>query len=289
LDANYAFGAGYVPVEQNANQPHLKFPPPSPFTHIAETRRVYVWFATALCAAFIVIAFILMLKLHELRNRPKMVNYRNQVVEDSGWEATNNRFRVALSGFCIAACTLSLVDMYMIKRRFISYILASFQFWLFVGFLILFAMDVQNVGKTKNLSCPSGSLVVPITCVYWQFYGTCWMDFETFFVLMVYLLYEFIYRIFATYDTFYFFADSEWLRNHSLFVEQTDREAFDWKRYTMDTGKEYYYSPSLGISTCSRPKNFVEPEGIAPQPVVYTTPAPIIYSATPYTAPAVPM
>jgi hypothetical protein len=73
-------------------------------------------------------------------------------------------------------------------------------------------------------------------------------------------LVEFFIRSNFSWSTFYFYADSEWLRNHSLFVEGTDREAYDWKRFTMETGRDYFYSPSLGISTIARPRNYIEPD-----------------------------
>jgi hypothetical protein len=261
LPSNWAWGPGNISVEESANQPRATFPPPSPFTHIAETRRACVWIAIAATAAFVIIAFILMLKLHELRIKVKSVNSRNERMSISGWQLTNNRFRVSISGFCIGAAVFSLIDNYIFKRRFVSYLLGGALFWIMVGYYVIFAMDVKQVGETKDWPCPASSLTVPIKCVFWPYYGTCWMDFCTAFLIMTYLIYEFLFRVNMTYDTYYFFADSEWLRNHSLFVQQTDREAFDWKRFVMDTGKEYYYSPSLGISTCMRPKNYIEPEG----------------------------
>jgi hypothetical protein len=265
MESNWAWGPGDIPVEESANQPRAKFPPPSPFTHIAETRRVYVWMTIAATFAFVSIAFILMLKLHELRIKVKTVDSRNDIIVSAGWPMTNNRFRVSISGFCIAACVFSLIDSYIFRRRFISYLLAGGLFWILVGYLVIFSMDVMQVGEAKNMTCTGGSTAVPVKCVYFPYYGTCWMDWCTATLITIYLIYEFLYRVNATYDTYYFFADSEWLRNHSLFVEQTDREAFDWKKYTMDTGKEYYYSASLGISTCMRPKNYIEPEGYVEQ------------------------
>eukprot|EP01000_Liburna_glaciale_P005531 NODE_5364_length_391_cov_491.146199_g4302_i0.p1 GENE.NODE_5364_length_391_cov_491.146199_g4302_i0~~NODE_5364_length_391_cov_491.146199_g4302_i0.p1 ORF type:complete len:89 (-),score=20.07 NODE_5364_length_391_cov_491.146199_g4302_i0:123-365(-) len=74
---------------------------------------------------------------------------------------------------------------------------------------------------------------------------------------LAFFLYEYVFRV-TGWDTFYFYADSEFLRVSSLFFPTTDREAYDWKKYTMETGREYYYSPTLGISCQHRPKNYME-------------------------------
>eukprot|EP00995_Heteronema_vittatum_P001688 NODE_123_length_1869_cov_1915.634066_g84_i0.p1 GENE.NODE_123_length_1869_cov_1915.634066_g84_i0~~NODE_123_length_1869_cov_1915.634066_g84_i0.p1 ORF type:complete len:534 (-),score=238.15 NODE_123_length_1869_cov_1915.634066_g84_i0:268-1797(-) len=269
-NANWAWGPGKVPVEKSSNAPRTTFPPPSPFTHIAETRRVYVWSFIALLAIFVVVAFILAMKLHELRIKPRQVDTRNFVTHQPGWPQSNNRTRLAISSFCILLCVASLADMLVFRRRVLSYILAIGFFWVAVGFVVIMAMDTKQVDDAKDPACPSGILPITVNCVYWPYYGTCFVDFWLFFIIMIYVIYEFLFRVFATWDSFYFYADSEWLRNRSLFVEATDREAFDWKKYTMDTGKEYYYSPTLGICTRVRPANYVDPTGLdsfAPQMV----------------------
>lgn len=280
-NANWAWGPGKIPVEKSVNQPRVQFPPPSPFTHIAETRRAYVWLAIFATLAFVIIAFILTIIMHELRTKPKMIDFRNQQVERHGWPTRNNRLRVALSGFVIGVGALSVLDMAGWKRRLVSYLLGTAFFWLFIGLLAVFGLDVHDVNQAKkDLSCPrvwvaAATPAVQIKCYYFAYYATCFVDYWTSMIILFYILYEYIYRVNATWDTFYFYSDSEWLRNHSLFVDQTDREAFDWKKYAMDNGREYYYSPSLGISTRLRPRNFVESEfdqpvaaeGFAPAPV----------------------
>jgi len=256
MHANWAWGPGYVPVERSANAPRVQFPPPSPFTHIAETRRVYVWLAILATLAFVIIAFILTLKLHELRIKPKYVDSRNNRLETPGWYQTNNRMRASIGGITIGLVFLTIMDAIVWRKRLIAYTLGILMFWAMVGFIIIFCMDIKQIGDAKRPSCPTGSVQVPIRCVYWPYYGTVFVDFFCSFIIMIYLFYEYLYRINGTWDTYYFYADSEWLRNHSLFVEQTDREAYDWKQYTMDTGKSYYYSPSLGISTRVVPGTF---------------------------------
>eukprot|EP00996_Jenningsia_fusiforme_P000144 NODE_1103_length_1702_cov_361.280702_g977_i0.p1 GENE.NODE_1103_length_1702_cov_361.280702_g977_i0~~NODE_1103_length_1702_cov_361.280702_g977_i0.p1 ORF type:complete len:532 (+),score=73.86 NODE_1103_length_1702_cov_361.280702_g977_i0:67-1662(+) len=274
--SSWAWGAGKIPVEKNVNQPRIQFPPPSPFTHIAETRRTYVWMTIFALMAFVIIAFILTIVMHELRIKPRWVDSRNQVLERSGWPQRNNRLRVSLTGFVIAVAGFSLLDLAGWKKRLVSFLLGIVFFWLAAGMFIVFALDVHDVSKAQDLTCPTPlsttpggqalgrpGLLVEITCYYWAYYGTIFLDFWLGFVILVYIIYEYLYRS-TTWDSYYFYSDSEWLRNHSLFVDETDREAFDWKKFVMDSGREYYYSPSLGISTRSRPRNFVDPADPSP-------------------------
>jgi uncharacterized membrane protein (DUF373 family) len=161
------------------------------------------------------------------------------------------------------------------KRRWFAYVLAALMFWAIVGCYIIFGMDVHDINKAKKLPCPNASvffhIIEPIQavrgaisnsvrCGQFNYYATVAMEFLLGFLLIIYFLYEFIFRCLAKWDTYYFYADSEWLRNHSLFVENTDREAYDWQRFTMDTGRDYYYSPTLGISSRTRPRNYIDPD-----------------------------
>jgi len=180
----------------------------------------------------------------------------------SGWTIRQNRFRVALGGFTIAFSAILLLDMAGWRRRIMAYIFGTGLFWCSVGLFVCFGMDVNQVSKAGKMSCPtSGGPAFNIKCMQWAYFGTCFVDFALAFIVLIFVIFEFFFRSAYGWGTFYFYADSEWLRNHSLFVDQTDREAFDWKKFVLDSGKEYYYSPSLGISTRLPPKNYVEPEG----------------------------
>lgn len=257
LNANWAWGPGSVPLEKDHNKPKALFPPPSPFTHIASTRRAYVWFGIVMLMIFVLVAFILTMIMHELRIKPKQVNFRNQVVFKSGWPIRLNRLRLSIASFIVAFSSILLIDMFGWRRRLISYIFGMGLFWCAVGMFISFIMDCVEVGNTKkDIDCPDG-----VECGQAAFIGTCVVSFFLSFFVFIFVLVEFLFRSFRGWSTFYFYADSEWLRNHSLFVDQTDREAFDWKKFVLDSGKEYYYSPSLGISTRMPPHNYVEPEG----------------------------
>lgn len=258
---NWAWGPGNVPVAKNPNRPHIDYPPASPFTHVAETRRVYVYVAMAAFAASLIGAFILAVMLYEHRQILHQVNANNARTLYSGWSMQNTRFRLSLSSVAVAITIANLLDIFAFKKRAFSYVIAALFFYEIIGALVLYSMDVKDLNKARSWTCPTG-----VDCVFFPYYATCFIEFLLALWLIIYLVYEWLYRVNATWDTYYFYADSEWLRNHSLFVESTDREAYDWKRFTMETGREYYYSPTLGISTRRPPKYYVGPEG-QPAPI----------------------
>ena len=91
-----------------------------------------------------------------------------------------------------------------------------------------------------------------------QYIGTTATDLLLGAYIALYLGYEYVHRSLNTWDTYYFFADSEWLRNRSLFVERTDRLAHDWQQFRMASGRAYWYSAALGLSTATCPEGFEE-------------------------------
>jgi len=185
------------------------------------------------------------------------------------------------------------MDLICWKRRWVAYVIAVLFFFTIFTCLVIFAMDVHDVNKARKIRhCPTNlrvilsyvepyaitprpkviptgpvlaTRVVTIRCSQWQYFATCFVEFWLAILIIIWVVYEFLYRCNATWDTYYFYADSEWLRNHSLFVEVTDREAYDWQRFTMETGRDYYYSPTLGISTRTRPRNYIDP--VVPVPL----------------------
>eukprot|EP01010_Urceolus_cornutus_P002352 NODE_299_length_1825_cov_238.367680_g241_i0.p1 GENE.NODE_299_length_1825_cov_238.367680_g241_i0~~NODE_299_length_1825_cov_238.367680_g241_i0.p1 ORF type:complete len:525 (-),score=111.77 NODE_299_length_1825_cov_238.367680_g241_i0:170-1744(-) len=290
--ASWAWGPGRISVDQAINQKQALFPPPSPFTHIAETRRAYVWMGILFTLAFVIVAFILTMVMHELRDKPRLVDERNRVILKSGWSKVNNRLRASVAGAAIAFGLISLLDMAGWKRRLVAYVLAVLLLWTAVGAFVSFGMDVNDLTDQDELPCrrnnnifkPKNAIAKVLDgktglaslqfrnlidtlidnddykCTKAPYISTTAIDFLLGFFIIVYIIYEFLYRVNATWDTFFFYADSEWLRNHSFLVDRTDREAFDWKKFVMDSGKEYYYSPSLGLSTRMRPRNYIETE-----------------------------
>jgi len=276
MKKNWAWGPGRLSIEKSANRPAINYPPPSPFTYVADTRRVYVYILLFFVGAFVLMDWILAIMLHGIRTQVKFIDPNTQrEILKSGWPIQKNRFRLAIAVITFGLLTLNLLDLLATKRRWIAYLLAVFLFCCSAALFVVFAFDVHSINKARDLTCPVGPYVKPtygitpadsflVTCVHWQYMATAFVDFALAFLLLLFVLLEYLFRSVATWRTYYFFADSEWLRNHSIFVDATDREAYDWKRYTMETGRDYYYSPTLGISTRVRPRNYVDPDFIAP-------------------------
>jgi hypothetical protein len=273
---NWAWGPGRMSIEKSANRPAINYPPPSPFTYVAETRRAYVYILLFFVGAFVLMDWILAIMLHQLRTEVRFIDPVTQHdIVKSGWPIQKNRFRLAIAVITFGFLVLNLLDLLATKRRWIAYLLGAILFCCSVALFVVFAFDVHSINKAKDLACPVGPWTRPafgtiaaftfeVTCVHWSYQATAFVDFALAFLLLMFVIFEYLYRSAATWKTYYFFADSEWLRNHSIFVDATDREAYDWKRYTMETGRDYYYSPTLGISTRVRPRNYVDPDFIAP-------------------------
>lgn len=270
---NYAWGPGHVSVKKSPLQPHINFPPETSYTKIHETRRLYVWLLLSLFAAALALNITLTFIIHEMRNKAVEVDNNNMEVYTSGWPMRNNRLRVGLGLITILLVLISLLDYIGTKRRALAYLAAILLFFSAIGFFVSFGFDVDKINKAQDLPCLKDTTLgfgQEIRCSYSPYQGTAAIEFLLAIFILVYLVYEFLYRVMASWDSFYFYADSEWLRNHSLFVDSTDRVAYDWKRFQMETGKEYYYSPTLGIATRMRPAGYIDPD--APMPAGYGMP-----------------
>jgi len=283
LQRNWAWGPGRIAVAKSPNRPRVTYPPPSPFTHIHETRRLYVWVLLIAFVVCLVWDFTLSIIMHQERIT---VNYTfgNNTVLQRGWPQKNNAYRLALTFLTIAFALIELMNLATWKRRWVAYTFGLLLFAAGCAGFVVFAMDVSDINHAKkNTPCPQPTnLVINLLhegnrpnevynlpkksgqkvfgCPHWEYAAVAFLDFWLAFILVVWAFIEFFIRSNFSWSTFYFYADSEWLRNHSLFVESTDREAYDWKRFTMETGRDYYYSPSLGISTVGRPRNYIEPD-----------------------------
>jgi hypothetical protein len=277
---NWAWGPGRLSIEKSANRPAINYPPPSPFTHVAETRRVYVYILLFFVGAFVLMDWILAIMLSYTRVQPQIIDNNGHTIIKSGWPIQKNRFRLAIAVITFGLLILNLIDVLATKRRWFAYLLGALLFLCAGALFVVFAFDVHSINKAKDIVCPTqvftkpgygvfpGPVVSPfnfeLVCVHWGYQATAFVDFALAFLLLLFVIFEYIFRSTRSWNTYYFFADSEWLRNHSIFVDATDREAYDWKRYTMETGRDYYYSPTLGISTRVRPRNYVDPDFIAP-------------------------
>jgi hypothetical protein len=276
MKKNWAWGPGRITVEKSANRPAINYPPPSPFTNVAETRRVYVYILLFFVAAFVLMDWILAIMNHQLRVQPQQIDTTTgRVIKRSGWPIRVNRFRLAIAVITFGILVLNLLDVLATKRRWVAYLFGVLLFLCSMALFVVFAHDVDAINDAKDLTCPTGPYIKPgfgtvpattfsIDCDHYAYQATAFVDFALAFLLLVFVIFEYLFRSTRTWNTFYFYADSEWLRNHSIFVDATDREAYDWKRYTMETGRDYYYSPTLGISTRVRPRNYVDPDFVAP-------------------------
>eukprot|EP00998_Keelungia_sp_KM082_P011060 NODE_728_length_1681_cov_278.929215_g718_i0.p2 GENE.NODE_728_length_1681_cov_278.929215_g718_i0~~NODE_728_length_1681_cov_278.929215_g718_i0.p2 ORF type:complete len:528 (-),score=139.87 NODE_728_length_1681_cov_278.929215_g718_i0:97-1599(-) len=268
LSNNYAWGPGRVSVKKSPLQPQIDFPPETSFTKIHETRRAYVWLLLAVFAAALILNITITLIIHEMRAQVIEVDNNNLEVQTSGWPVRNNRFRLGVSMIIILLVFISLLDYIGTKRRALAYLVAILLFFSACALFVVFGFDVDKINKAQDLPCRKDTVLGfggQLRCAYHPYQGTASVEFLLALIIFIYLVYEFVYRVLATWDTYYFYADSEWLRNHSLFVDSTDRVAYDWKKFQMETGKEYYYSPTLGIATRQRPAGFIDPDA----PVAY--------------------
>jgi hypothetical protein len=249
---------------------------------------LYVWVLLLAFLAVLIWDFTLAILMHQERvearftQLPGIENGNDNLIIDQGWPTKNNIYRLALTFLVIGFTVVQWMNLATWKRRWIAYTFGLLLFLAGAATFVVFAIDVQDINDADDIPCPNPAsltlrLVInepddpredevyilnnkPLGCPQWEFAGTAFMDFWLAFILCVWTFIEFFIRSNFSWSSFYFYADSEWLRNHSLFVESTDREAYDWKRFTMETGRDYYYSPSLGVSTITRPRNFIEPD-----------------------------
>eukprot|EP00178_Gracilaria_changii_P010298 TRINITY_DN2997_c0_g1_i1.p1 TRINITY_DN2997_c0_g1~~TRINITY_DN2997_c0_g1_i1.p1 ORF type:complete len:301 (+),score=44.61 TRINITY_DN2997_c0_g1_i1:132-905(+) len=232
--------------------------------HIHETRRTMVWVLLFVVFILIIADFVYTIVLHEFRIRAREIDANGLRVEQPGWPVLNSRFRIAVSFAAFGLAALMIIDLLASKRRLIAFLLAILLFFTAIAAIIIFALDVHDINDADDLPAPLdqtiNGVLVSLSEKQWAYGATAAIEFMLFFFIIVFLLYEFVFRCLATLDTYYFYADSEWLRLNSLFVDHTDREAYDWKKFAMETGRYYYYSPTLGISTRTRPKNYVDPD-----------------------------
>jgi hypothetical protein len=105
----------------------------------------------------------------------------------AGWPLKNTRLRLAACGLIIITILLNLIPF---RARVIAYI---FGFLLLVGsviVLIAFAIDVRAVASAKQLVCPTN-----FACSYHKYVATIILDILVCFLIVVYVLYEFVFRL----------------------------------------------------------------------------------------------
>jgi magnesium-transporting ATPase (P-type) len=104
-----------------------------------------------------------------------------------GWPLKNTRLRLAACGIIIITILLNLIPF---RARVIAYI---FGFLLLVGsvvVLIAFATDLRQMASAKQLICPTN-----FTCAYNKYVATIILDILVCFLIVVYILYEYVFRL----------------------------------------------------------------------------------------------
>ena len=159
----WAWGPGYIPVHVYPDQPRPAFPPPTPFTHVAETRRAYFWACALVLLVVTVAGFCATVAGVGLQTVPQLIDGDNRVVFTPGWSRRNTLIRVAVTAGCLAAGGFTVLDMWAVRSRVLAFFLAVVLFWLMVAAFVAFGFDLAEVLAAGEASCPLGS-GVEVTC-----------------------------------------------------------------------------------------------------------------------------
>eukprot|EP01012_Entosiphon_sulcatum_P020327 TRINITY_DN252_c0_g1_i2.p1 TRINITY_DN252_c0_g1~~TRINITY_DN252_c0_g1_i2.p1 ORF type:complete len:538 (+),score=80.97 TRINITY_DN252_c0_g1_i2:36-1616(+) len=141
--------------------------------------------------AWWVIFTVFTIMLHEARDKQytdEVYNVRRFSNTESGWPVKNTRLRLSVTGLVIITILLNFIPF---RSRVIAYIFAFIYFlgsWLA---FVVFALDVKEVATARGLGCPDGW-----DCKYHPYNATIFFDIFLGFVLVVYVLAEFIARLF---------------------------------------------------------------------------------------------
>jgi len=163
----------------------VELKPVIPGQDVVHKSLVFIGLLATLVASILLMIFTIM--IHEFREKVvgkewDPINGQNQ----SGWERENTRLRLSIAIITILLCFLSFVPY---PHRVYAYSLA----WLFVAVgamhFVIFAIDVNDLRKAKNLTCPEG-----VYCIFHKYNTTCVFDFLNGVMVLVYVLYEFIIK-----------------------------------------------------------------------------------------------
>eukprot|EP01004_Peranema_trichophorum_P002804 NODE_1834_length_1786_cov_773.444378_g1554_i0.p1 GENE.NODE_1834_length_1786_cov_773.444378_g1554_i0~~NODE_1834_length_1786_cov_773.444378_g1554_i0.p1 ORF type:complete len:554 (+),score=63.73 NODE_1834_length_1786_cov_773.444378_g1554_i0:62-1663(+) len=139
--------------------------------------------AATLISAILLLIFTIF--IHEFRERVVGRAWdptNNQNI--AAWPKENTRFRLSVSIIAICLCVLSFVPY---PKRIYVYVLAWLFFCDMVMHFVIFAMDVNDLGSAKTLSCPTG-----VTCEFAIYNATCFFDIFNGILILIYLGYEFL-------------------------------------------------------------------------------------------------
>eukprot|EP00997_Jenningsia_sp_PLL12_P004324 NODE_1866_length_1046_cov_296.438315_g1517_i0.p1 GENE.NODE_1866_length_1046_cov_296.438315_g1517_i0~~NODE_1866_length_1046_cov_296.438315_g1517_i0.p1 ORF type:complete len:296 (+),score=83.75 NODE_1866_length_1046_cov_296.438315_g1517_i0:28-888(+) len=134
-----------------------------------------------------ILLLIFTILLHEHRERVTgrewdPINGQQQ----SGWPRENTRLRLAASSIACILCFLSFVP--FPKRVFVYIIGFLFLCAIFMHFTV-FGLDVRDLSDAKDLRCPDG-----VECLFAPYNTTVFFDFWNGAMIVIYLLYEFLFK-----------------------------------------------------------------------------------------------
>jgi hypothetical protein len=144
-------------------------------------------FATFASAVLLTVFTIVLHSGRDSYDSTEAWNVRSFDTLRPGWPLKNTRLRLAACGLIIITILLNLIPF---RARVIAYI---FGFLLLVGsvvVLISFATDTRTLGSAKQLVCPT-----TYKCTYHKYVATIILDILVCFLIVVYVLYEFVFRL----------------------------------------------------------------------------------------------
>jgi len=160
--------------------------------------------------------------IHELRERVEGPQW-GATQEYSGWSQRDQRLRLSTTIVAVMLVILSLIPY---PHRVYAYILAIAFFFTGVMFFVIFGLDVGELKKIRNQSCPAG-----LSCIYHPYNTVVVLDFICGVLIAVYLIVEFaicmgrsyvVAREYAPYDIIddYDFGSDAFLGGPSAAVAQ---------------------------------------------------------------------
>lgn len=107
--------------------------------------------------------------------------------DKSGWPVVNTRMRIAGSSIVILTVLVNLIPF---RSRVFAYLCAFIYFCCSVILLVSFGMDTKEVDSARSMQCPHGW-----DCFFHPYVTTCFFDIFLAFLLVVYIIVEFIGRL----------------------------------------------------------------------------------------------
>jgi len=140
--------------------------------------------------AFAILLTVFTILLHSGRDtyeENEVWQVRSYSAQRSGWALKNTRLRLSACGLIIVTIVLNLLPF---RSRVVAYIFGLLLLCGSVVVLIAFAVDLKSLDTARDLVCPSN-----FSCVNSRYVATVILDILISFLIMVYVLYEYIFRL----------------------------------------------------------------------------------------------